>query len=106
GRALFFGSAKCSFCHGGTVLATLTVPLLGQPIGVNGKFNTGVARQAINGAGVDNLPCEPAVRRACSTRQFNAPSLFTLQNHAPFFHDVSAATLRDAVNFYNLGQYA
>ena len=105
GRNVFFGIGKCVFCHGGTVLATTTVNLLGQGIGVNGRFDTGVVRQPINGAGIDNLPCEPSVG-ACGTREFSVPSLFNIRNHAPFFHDGSAATLRDAVNFYNSAQFA
>ena len=105
GRNIFFGIGKCVFCHGGPVLATTTVSLLGQGIGVNGKFNTGVARQPINGPGTDNLPCEPTVG-ACASREFSVPSLFNVKNQAPFFHDGSAATLRDAVNFYNSAQFA
>src|SRR6266851_3831036 len=40
----FFGAAKCSLCHSGTVLTDSAL------------FNTGVVNQIINSAGVDNLP--------------------------------------------------
>ena len=100
GRALFFGSARCSFCHGGPALATTTVSLLGKGINVNASFNTGVAAQAINGINGDSLPCEPGPG-GCNTREFSVPSLFNIRNLAPYFHDSSAATLRDAILFYD-----
>jgi alpha-tubulin suppressor-like RCC1 family protein len=99
GRDAFFGPAKCSECHGGPVLAQTTVSILGKPIGVNASFNTGVVNQAINSAGVDNLPCEPSVGQ-CGSREFSVPQLFNVKNLAPFFHDGSAATVRQAVEFY------
>jgi IPT/TIG domain len=87
GRAAFFGPAKCSFCHSGTVLTD------------SGLFNTGVVNQIINSAGVDNLPCESSA--PCGSRAFSVRQLFNIANLGPFFHDGSAATLRDAVAFYN-----
>ena len=105
GRNVFNGIGKCVFCHGGPVLAATTISFPGLAAGVNGRFNTGVARQPINGAGVDNLPCEPSVG-VCASREFSVPSLLNVANQAPFFHDGSAATLRDAVNFYNSAQFA
>src|SRR5262249_33367049 len=83
----FFGAAKCSFCHSGTVLSDSAL------------FNTGVVNQTINSAGMDNLPCEPST--ACGTRTFSVRQLFNIANLGPFFHDGSAATLRDAVAFYS-----
>jgi hypothetical protein len=82
-----FGAAKCSVCHNGTVLSD------------SGIFNTGVANQTINSAGVDDLPCEPSA--ACGSRAFSVRQLFNIANLGPFFHDGSAATLRDAVAFYS-----
>ena len=104
GRNVFFGVGRCSFCHGGTVLATTTVNILGKGIGVNASFNTGVAAQGINAPNVDNLPCEPV--GACNTREFSVPSLMNIRNLGPFFHDNSAATLRDAILFYSSAQFA
>jgi cytochrome c peroxidase len=83
----FFGAAKCSFCHASTVLAS------------SATFNTGVVNQTINSAAVDNLPCEPST--ACGTRAFSTRQLFNVANLGPFFHDGSAATLRDVLAFYN-----
>ena len=40
-----------------------------------------------------------------STREFNVPSLFAVRLTAPFFHDGSAATLKDAVEFYNTDEF-
>ncbi|HWZ41827.1 MAG TPA: hypothetical protein VNW97_00040 [Candidatus Saccharimonadales bacterium] len=87
GLNAFFGAAKCSACHSGTVLTN------------SGLFNTGVVNQNINSAGLDNLPCEPST--ACGTRAFSVRQLFNVANLGPFFHDASAATLRDVLAFYN-----
>jgi cytochrome c peroxidase len=79
--------SKCSFCHGATVLTS------------SSTFNTGVVSQTINSPGMDNLPCEPAV--PCGTREFSVRQLFNVANLGPFFHDNSAATLKDVIAFYN-----
>jgi cytochrome c peroxidase len=79
GRDAFFGNqAKCSRCHGGPVLATTTVSVQGKPVGVNAAFDTGIAR-----------------------REISVPQLFNVVNLAPLFHDGSAATVREAVDFYD-----
>jgi hypothetical protein len=91
GRNAFFGPAKCSFCHIGPVLS-------------GGVFNTGVVNQTINSAGVDNLPCEPA--SPCGSREFVVRQLFNIANLGPFFHDNSAATLKDVLAFYNSSNFA
>ena len=90
----FFGAAKCSECHGGTVLNT----------GCCDTISTGVVNQTINSAGVDNLPCEP--NTPCGTRAFVVRQLFNIANLGPFFHDGSAATLRDVLAFYNSSFFA
>lgn len=107
GRALFFGAAKCAQCHGGPVLAETTVNIQGKGIGVNASFNTGVVNQPINSVGVDNLPCEPStpVVGPCGSREFSTPQLFNAENLGPFFHDASAATLFQAVDFYNTAAF-
>lgn len=105
GRTAFFGSAKCSQCHGGTVLAATTVSIEGKGIGINAAFNTGVASRTINGSDGDNLPCEPGIG-VCDTREFSTPQLFNLKNLVPFFHDASAATLHEAVSFYSSTAFA
>src|SRR5580765_6528287 len=87
GLNAFVGQAKCSFCHSGTVLTDSAL------------FNTGVVNQVINSAALDNLPCEPST--ACGTRAFSVRQLFNIANLGPFFHDGSAATLKDVLAFYN-----
>lgn len=99
GRNLFFGAAKCSECHGGTALATAS-PAQG---GVNKSFNTGVVNLPINtntATGFGPLPAESSGQRTFST-----PQLFGVRDTAPFFHDHSAATLREAVAFYDASQF-
>ena len=83
----FFGRANCSLCHNGTVLTDGSI------------FNTGVVNQTINSAAVDNLPCE--LSNPCGSRAFITRQLFNIANLSPFFHDGSAATLKDVLAFYN-----
>jgi len=94
GSNAFFGAAKCSFCHSGTVLSS----------GCCDTISTGVVNQTINSAGVDNLPCEP--NTPCGTRAFVVRQLFNIANLGPFFHDGSAATLQDVLAFYNSTNFA
>jgi cytochrome c peroxidase len=99
GRTLFFGAAKCAECHGGNVLAIASQAQGGG----NRAFNTGVVNLPINtgtAAGFGPLPAEAAGLRAFST-----PPLFGVRDTAPFFHDHSAATLREAVAFYESSQF-
>ena len=112
GRELFFGAAKCSQCHGGTVLSDATdalVAALGEPRGggKNLSFNTGVVNLPINfgdNGGFGPLP-KIGVGEPENTRKFSTPSLFNVRNTAPFFHDNSVATLREAVAFYDSVQF-
>jgi len=103
GQTAFFGPAKCSQCHGGTVFAIPTVDIVIDGIHkgttTTARFNTGV----VNQNPVDHLPCEPSTGTVgpCGSREFSVRQLFNVANLAPFFHDGSAATLRDAVLFYD-----
>jgi cytochrome c peroxidase len=97
GRTAFFGTAKCSKCHSGPVLADTDGSIPGKT--GNADFNTGVDFMPINTGG-DLLPME-----AGGLREFNTPALFNVKNHAPFFHNGSAATLRQAVEFYSSGPF-
>ena len=103
GRDLFFGAtAKCSECHGGTVLSQASAGLGGG----NQEFDTGVVDLAINSttlSGSGPLPPEGAtsVADAQGTREFSTPPLFNVKNTAPFFHDNSVQTLTEAVAFYD-----
>lgn len=97
GREEFF-SFGCSTCHGGQTLSETTVSILGQSEGVNGRFNTGTASVSIRAA----LPCEPATETvgACGSREFSTPQLFNLPSLGPYFHNGSARTIAEAVEFY------
>jgi len=105
GRRLFFGDqGRCSKCHSGPVLALSDGSLPGSKAGVNENFNTGVANLLRNI--LDNMPTEPAgLTSGQSTREFNTPSLFNIRLTAPFFHDGSAETLTDAVQFYDKEEF-
>lgn len=92
GLNAFFGAAKCSLCHGSNILNS------------SATFNTGVVNQTINSAAVDNLPCEPSA--PCGSRAFSVRQLFNIANLSPFFHDGSAATLKDVLAFYNSSNFA
>jgi uncharacterized repeat protein (TIGR01451 family) len=107
GRAMFFGDeGRCSKCHSGPVLALSDGSLFGSLKDVNENFNTGVANILRNLPLVDNLPTEPAgLTPGQSTREFNTPSLFNIRLTAPFFHDGSAATLTEAVKFYDSEEF-
>jgi len=97
GRALFFGSTKCSKCHSGTVLAATDGTISGKT--GNANFNTGVDALPIN-TGIDLLPTE-----AFGMREFNTPALFNVKNHAPFFHNGAVATVHQAVEFYSTSAF-
>lgn len=97
GRAAFFGSAKCSKCHSGPVLADTDGSIPGKP--GNANFATGVDNLAINVA-VDLVPAEQS-----GLREFNTPALFNVKNHAPFFHNGAVATVHQAVEFYSTSAF-
>lgn len=94
GRDLFFGAAKCSLCHGGPLFFEAD-PSIGGGL----SFNTGVAVQFINE--FDACVGGPLLYPDSSTRAFNTPTLIDVKNTSPYFHDNSAATLKDAIRFYN-----
>jgi cytochrome c peroxidase len=95
GRDLFFGNgAKCSQCHGGTVLSEASLSLGSG----NKNFNTGVVNLPINSASIFGFGPLPA--EAEGLREFSTPELFGVKDTGPFFHDNSATTLREAVAFY------
>lgn len=95
GKQLFFGQARCSGCHNG-------------PSFSDGRlWTTGTFRSDHHddGAFNDNLDLEAA---GTSQRQrflgaFKTPTLRELKRTGPYFHDGTAATLTDVVEFYNRG---
>jgi cytochrome c peroxidase len=108
GRDLFFGEAQCARCHGGPALADADGSL-GTGTG-NRAFATGVVNLLANAddgcAGGPGDPTAPLPAEAGGAREFSTPSLLGVANTAPYFHDNSVATLREAVAFYDSGQFA
>lgn len=104
GKNLFFSDeSKCFKCHSGPVLANADGSLTGTVAGRNETFDTGIANQLTN---LLALPTEPAgLAAGQSTRKFNTPPLFGIRLTAPFFHDGSAATLTEAVRFYDSSEF-
>ena len=92
GRALFFGRARCSGCHGG-------------PNFSDGRlWTTGTFRVDGHDDGAYEPNASPITAdRARYLGAFKTPSLRELERTGPYFHDGHAATLHDVVAFYNAG---
>jgi cysteine-rich repeat protein len=87
GLDLFF-SKGCAQCHFGPFLSGV-IP-----------FDTGVTRRDANLVAPPECgTCSP-IGSLEGNRAFDVPALVGIRNTAPFFHDNSAATLRDAVAHY------
>ena len=86
GRALFRNEAGCAACHQGQTFTDVlsgpdrSIPFLHPP----------------NETGMD-----PAYALRSATRQYRTTPLRGLQQHAPYFHDGSAADLRSVVEHYD-----
>ena len=88
-----FQARGCASCHSGPVLTD------------NAKFDTGVTQRAINLVSPPECPtCTPIGQLELSSA-FDVPALLGLANSAPYFHDNSALTLRDAVAHYNSPEF-
>ena len=85
GAALFSGQAQCATCHSGS-LFTDANERLHQPSEV-------VSEPEPNGA--------PSYASRSATKMYRTAPLKGLWQHAPYFHNGSAATLRDVVIAYN-----
>jgi cytochrome c peroxidase len=90
GHELFFGKAACNQCH------------LGQNFTDSSFHNLGIGWRAESGTFADEgrfaISKQEADRGA-----FKTPGLRDCSKHAPFMHDGSVATLRDAVLHYDRG---
>jgi mono/diheme cytochrome c family protein len=86
GRRLFRNEARCSTCHQGPTLTdvlngpTRDVPLLHDPAEVG---------------------MEPGYAERSATNKYRTTPLRALWQHAPYFHDGSAANLLAVVNHYD-----
>lgn len=79
GRELFNGKARCSSCHVGIALTDIN---LGR-------------RHAAEETGMD-----PAYAMRTAEKRYRTTPLRGLWQHAPYFHDGSAATLEEVVEHY------
>jgi mono/diheme cytochrome c family protein len=79
GRAVFAGVARCASCHVGAQLTDVNAGVLHAPseTGMDGRYAARTARKA-----------------------YRTTPLRGLWQHAPYFHDGSAATLADVVAHY------
>jgi mono/diheme cytochrome c family protein len=85
GKALFNGAATCATCHSGDALTDANLRLH-PPTDV-------VSEPEPNGA--------PSYASRSATKQYRTAPLHGLWQHAPYFHNGSAATLEDVVRTYN-----
>ena len=88
GQALFTGVARCVTCHSGANFTDATFRL--HPP------SDAVSEPEPNGA--------PSYASRSATRQYRTAPLKGLWQHAPYFHNGTAATLRDVVTTYNAKQ--
>jgi mono/diheme cytochrome c family protein len=85
GKALFNGAATCATCHSGDALTDANLRLH-PPTDV-------VSEPEPNGAS--------SYASRSATKQYRTAPLHGLWQHAPYFHNGSAATLEDVVRTYN-----
>ena len=89
GQALFVGIAKCSTCHSGDDFTD-----------ANSRLHPAtdvVSEPEPNGA--------PSYASRSATKQYRTAPLRGLWQHAPYFHNGTAATLKDVVATYNARQF-
>ena len=80
GRAVFTGAAQCASCHIGSTFTDVNAGTLHAPA------ETGM---------------DPAYAERTTQKAYRTTPLRGLWQHAPYFHDGSAATLVDVVEHYN-----
>jgi hypothetical protein len=80
GDALFDGAAKCSSCHVGDLHTDANIRL----------------------HATSEIPTDPTYAQRSATKQWRTSPLKGVWQHAPYFHDGSAATLLDVVERYNV----
>ncbi len=119
GLELFIGKAACVTCHTGTTLTdqdfhTTGVPQTGPNVVTTdkGRYNAvpAVLANSYNGEGMFSDDVAAGTMKLAGLTQdmsqlgeFRTKSLRHLAMTAPYFHNGSAATLQDVVNFYNMG---
>jgi cytochrome c peroxidase len=112
GMGVFTGKGQCSTCHAGAELTNAATAAVAQsPLtdGTDTGFaNLGVRDPAedlgLGGVDVNNNPLSAAGAPAGAVNgMFKIPGLRNVALTAPYFHNGSAGTLRQVVEFYNRG---
>ncbi len=85
GAVIFNGAGRCNFCHGGALFSDFAFHNIG----------TRPSTEDIGLAAVTGSPFDNGLMKT--------PSLRNVALRAPFFHNGSAATLADVVDFYDRG---
>ena len=85
GQALFAGVAGCSVCHSGPEFTDANATL----------------HPASDSMGEPEAAGVPSYASRSATKQYRTAPLKGVWQHAPYFHNGSAATLDDVVNRYN-----
>ena len=85
GQALFAGKAACATCHSGPEFTDANTRL----------------HPASDSMGEPEAPGVPSYASRSATKQYRTAPLKGVWQHAPYFHNGSAATLADVVNVYN-----
>ncbi len=80
GREVFTGAGRCASCHSGTVLSDVNAGILHDPA------ETGM---------------DPRYAARTTQKRYRTTPLRALWQHAPYFHDGSAPSLRDVVEHYD-----
>ncbi|HWH41864.1 MAG TPA: c-type cytochrome [Usitatibacter sp.] len=88
GEALFTGKGHCVACHSGTGFSDANARLHSPAEVVSEPEASGV----------------PSYASRSATKQYRTAPLRGLWQHAPYFHNGSAATLKDVVTTYNTRQ--
>ncbi|MGH7531371.1 MAG: hypothetical protein ACREMN_13380 [Gemmatimonadales bacterium] len=81
GRGIFNGEARCASCH------------------IPGQHYSDINLGRLHDA--DETGMDPAYAARTATRRYRTTPLRGLWQHAPYFHDGSAATLEDVVTHYD-----
>jgi len=107
GRALYFGetTGQCFRCHDGQALDQADGSL-GPNNAADIVSPAGFPANADDGCSGGVADPDPALPPADVGRAFNNTPLIGIARTAPFFHDNSAATLREAVRHYRTGRFS
>lgn len=97
GALLFFGKAGCSRCHNQPNLGSITF----QGVGVEDLFENGGLKTSINDR--RNLGRGGFTGRDEDMFKFRVPQLYNLADSGPYFHGSSKHTLREVLEYFNVG---